>query len=357
MKNESVNGAADKNVNGESMWRPAEKQATLICMTPVRNEAWILERFLQCASTWADYIVIADQQSTDGSREIARRFEKVVLVDNPCEAYDEGARQRLLIDSARQLPVSGKRILIALDADEMFSANWMESPEWQQLLAAPPGTVLYFRWANIGPDVTCAWVDADYKPFGFVDDGSPHEGRPIHSPRVPVPKEAPALYFDEIKVLHYQYADWNRMRSKQRWYQVWERLNDPKKRPVTIFRQYHHMEAAIRRAGPVRPEWLAGYEALGIDMRSISKSPYYYWDEDVLKLLVEHGTERFRKLNIWDRDWTALAAQKGLAVNGTLRDPRTPFEKAVHAWLRATQGKSHTLPVRAVQKLLQVFGW
>lgn len=105
----------------------------------------------------ADYIVIADQQSTDGSREVARRFEKVVLVDNPHEAYDEGARQRLLIDSARQLPVSGKRILIALDADEMFSANWMESPEWQQLLAAPPGTVLYFRWANIGPDVACAW--------------------------------------------------------------------------------------------------------------------------------------------------------------------------------------------------------
>ncbi|WP_243663192.1 hypothetical protein [Rhodothermus marinus] len=110
------------------------------------------------------------------------------------------------------------------------------------MLAAPPGTVLYFRWANIGPDVACAWVDADYKPFGFVDDGSPHEGRPIHSPRVPIPKDAPALYFDEIKVLHYQYADWNRMRSKQRWYQVWERLNDPKKRPVTIFRQYHHME-------------------------------------------------------------------------------------------------------------------
>ncbi|WP_243663191.1 hypothetical protein [Rhodothermus marinus] len=92
-------------------------------------------------------------------------------------------------------------------------------------------------------------------------------------------------------------------------------------------------------------------------MRAIPKASHYYWDEEVLKLLMEYGPERFRKLNIWDRDWTALAAQKGLAVNGTLRDPRTPFEKAVHAWLRATQGKSQTLPVRMVQKLLQVFGW
>ncbi|MDQ7041872.1 MAG: glycosyltransferase family 2 protein [Rhodothermus sp.] len=335
----------------------ADKQATLICLTPVRNEAWILERFLQCASTWADYIVVADQQSTDGSREIARRFEKVVLVDNPYKAYDEGARQRLLIDTARGLPVTGKRILIALDADEMLSANWMESEEWEQLLAAPAGTVLYFQWANIGPNVSCAWVDPSYKPFGFVDDGTPHKGRPIHSPRVPIPPSAPARYFKEIKVLHYQYADWARMRSKQRWYQVWERLNDPGKRPITIFRQYHHMEAAIRRAGPVRPEWLAGYEALGIDMRTIPKQDDYYWDAEVLKLLLEHGPERFRKLNIWDQDWAALAARKGWPRNGQLRDPRTPFERTVHAWLRATQSQSHKLYIRVLQKLLQFAGW
>ncbi len=42
----------------------------LICLTPIRNEAWILERFLQCASLWADYIIIGDQNSDDGSREI-----------------------------------------------------------------------------------------------------------------------------------------------------------------------------------------------------------------------------------------------------------------------------------------------
>lgn len=339
------------------MKRKMKKAATLICLTPVRNEAWILERFLQCASTWADYIVIADQQSTDNSREIARRFEKVVWVDNPYPAYDEGARQQLLIETARRLPASDRRILIALDADEMFSANWMESEEWQRLLTAPPATVLYFQWVNIGPEVSCAWVDPSYKPFGFVDDGSPHEGRPMHSPRVPVPAHASALHFKEIKVLHYQYVDWERMRSKQRWYQVWERLNDPKKRPVTLFRQYHHMEAAIRQAGPVQPEWLAGYEALGIDMRSVQRQNAYYWDDEVLQWLVQYGPERFRKLNIWDQDWAALAAQKGFPLNGQLRDPRTPLEKAVHAWLKATQGKSHRLRIRAVQKLLQLLGW
>lgn len=339
------------------MQQTADKQATLVCITRVRNEAWILERFLQCASTWADLIVIADQQSTDGSREIARRFEKVVLVDNPYDVYNEGFFHRLLIDTARRLPVMGKRILIALDADEMFSANWMISAEWKQLLAAPPGTVLYFQWANIGPDVSCAWIDPSYKAFGFVDDGTAYEGGPMHTHRVPIPSNASALYFDEIKVLHYQYTDWARMRSKQRWYQVLERLNNPKKRPVTIFRQYHHMEAAIRQAGPVRSEWLAGYEARGIDMRSVVKDSHYFRDKEVLELLIQYGPERFRRLNIWDCDWLALAKQCGVAVNGQLGDPRTPFEKAVHTWLRVTQPWSHTLPVRVVQRLLGLFGW
>ena len=34
---------------------------TVICVTPVKNEARILPRFLRCAATWADHILIADQ--------------------------------------------------------------------------------------------------------------------------------------------------------------------------------------------------------------------------------------------------------------------------------------------------------
>lgn len=330
---------------------------TLICLTPVKNEAWILDRFLQCASTWADHIIVADQQSDDGSRDIARSYQKVELIDNNTPTYDESARQKLLIDAGRQIPVDGKRILIALDADEMLSANWMESDEWNQLLSAKPGTVLNFQWANIGPEVSCAWVDPDYKPFGFVDDGSPHEGREIHSPRIPVPNHAPEIRFDDIKVLHYQYANWERMRSKQRWYQVWERLNHPEKRPVSIFRQYQHMEAAIEEAGPVHQEWLRGYEEQDIDMRTIHSEPPFYWDEEVLEVLDERGTEPFRKLNIWDANWSALAHTLGRETNGSLDDPRSSFEKAVHSWLSRTQHRSDAFDVRAAQKLLQMLGW
>ena len=54
----------------------------LICLTPVLNEAWILDRFLKCASIWADHIIISDQGSTDGSVEIAKQYKKVIFIDN-----------------------------------------------------------------------------------------------------------------------------------------------------------------------------------------------------------------------------------------------------------------------------------
>lgn len=329
----------------------------LICLTPIKNEAWILNRFLQCTSTWADHILLADQRSEDESREIARRFDTVTLLDNPHPGYDEQARQKLLIDAARALPVDGPRILIALDADEILSANWMDSPEWDQLLSAAPGTVLRFQWANVAPGVERGWVDPERKPFGFVDDGSPHVGKPIHSPRLPVPEGAPTLTFSDIRVLHYQYANWDRMQSKQRWYQCWERLNNPEKRPITIYRQYHHMNAALRNATLLPPEWLQNYEEHGIDMRTVGQDPLYYWDEQIVDFLRTHGTAPFRRLDIWDRDWDAVGRALGHPVNGELSDPRSPLEKQIHTWLARTQERCHTIPVRTAQKLLQFAGW
>ena len=52
-----------------------------VVMTPVRNEAWVLRAFLEATSLWADYIIIADQMSTDGSREIAGNSPTRVLPD------------------------------------------------------------------------------------------------------------------------------------------------------------------------------------------------------------------------------------------------------------------------------------
>ena len=316
---------------------------TTIVVTPVRNEAWILERFLACASLWADRIVVADQGSTDGSREIASSHPKVTLVDNPAPGYDEGARQRLLLEAAREIP--GKRLIFALDADEMLTPTWGESAAFRELADAAPGTVVRMRWANVLPGFGSCWLPPEEIAFGYVDDGADHPGEAIHSVRLPVAASAAFVSLTDVKVLHYQYANWERMKSKQRWYQCWELLNLPHKRPIQLYRQYHHMDAIPpERIAPLPESWLARYEAEGIDMRSVPDEPRYPWDEEVAGWLRAHGANRFRKLDIWDAGWEAP-------------DPRGPVTRRIHGWLAATQDSYERRRIRLVQRALIPFGW
>lgn len=331
------------------------ESTAVICLTPTKNEAWVINHFLEANSTWADRLVIADQGSTDGTLERLRTAPNVTLVVNDSAVFDERHRQTLLIHQARTFP--GRRILIALDADEALSANALQSPEWQKILSAPPGTVLRFKWVNVLPGFETAWVPG-HTVFGFVDDGSEHTPQRIHSRRVPCPDGAPTMDLDDIVVLHFQYTAWDRMASKHRWYQVWELLEQPWRGPLDIFRHYHHMHGSwqpdeIQR---VDPRWLEGYHRIGIDYRRLQGEALTWWDRELVHLLITHGPERFRQLAIWDKDWRAAATLLGLDATN-LSDPRSVTDKVIHRLLMLTQKHRGSIPVRLFERLLRVSGW
>lgn len=334
-----------------------ESEIRVVCVTPMKNEAWILERFLAAAQLWADHIVLADQASTDASREIAARFPKVRLVENTAPAYDEGARQRLLLAEARDIP--GPRAIVALDADEALAFGAWDTAEWRQALAAPPGTTFAFDWINVLPDLRSAYVPRDPVPFAFIDDGRAHVGSTIHSTRVPIRDESELRRLTDVKILHLQYTDALRVQSKQRWYQAWERLNHPEKRPVQIYRQYNRLRAFP--ADEVRQldrTWLAGYEQLGVDLTDHPRGGPYWWDLEVVGWLIEEGVERFRRIDLWDVDWPAVAGAAGRSVAPErLADPRSAFDRAVHRWLARTQRRAEAPVVRWMQRALVPFGW
>jgi len=66
----------------------------IVMLTPVRNEAWILPRFLAVTQRVADLVIVLDQNSTDGSAELCRAQPKVRLLRNPNSKYDEAERPR-----------------------------------------------------------------------------------------------------------------------------------------------------------------------------------------------------------------------------------------------------------------------
>ena len=315
----------------------------------------MLERFLRCAETWAELIVIIDQASDDGSREIASSHPKVHLIDYPGHDYDDETRRGILIDTARAL-VPGPRTLVALDADEALATDVWEQPEWQTLLAAAPGTVGQLQWINILPEEPRAWIPHDRTDIVFIDDDSEFHGLPMHGPRLPAPPGGTILTPDAPKVLHLQYLDWDRMRSKQRWYQAQDRLVYPRRRPIQIYRQYHFMDAIDpTERHPLKVEWLAGYDRIGVDLLAIERRAYYPTDTRVLDLLLKHGQRRFRRVALWDVDWSACAQAVGRTLPADFkRDPRSRLERAVFRWLAATQRRMLERRIRWIQRALRL---
>ncbi len=80
----------------------------------------MLRAFLETTSQWADYIIIADQISTDGSREIMDEYPKVIRIDNTNLNFNETERQAMLVAKACEVAARRDTILWILDADEVL---------------------------------------------------------------------------------------------------------------------------------------------------------------------------------------------------------------------------------------------
>jgi len=327
-----------------------------ICVTPVRNEAWIIKQFVDAAKSWATHVIVADQKSTDGTLQLLQQTPGVDVLINDSPVFEESHRQRLLLNRAREIP--GKRILIGLDADEAISANFSTSEEWRRLEFVEPGTIIRFRWVNVLPGFEQVWMAPEPVAIGFVDDGSEHKGGQIHSPRVPNPTGAPVLDMEETVVLHFQYVAWDRMVSKQRWYQAWEHAVHRQKSALRIFREYHHMHGGWEKneIQPMRPEWLQGYSQAGVDYRALKGETVTWWDREVLQMLAQYGLEHFRRIDLWDKNWNAVAELIG-TTGHDFQDPRSQIDKTIHRLLNASQGHRSNLLVRAFERSLRMAGW
>ncbi len=278
----------------------------IICLTPVKNEEWILESFLKVTSLWADQIIVADQNSTDASLSICSRFPKVRVIRNETSDYSEQYRQKLLLQAARN--ISPEAILIALDADEFLSANSLQSSEWESLQSLPKGTSIEFPRIDLDPGVLTYFyhtVDDGNMAFdcGYVDDGAEHRGTDIHSTRVPHPAGAPVFRCQECVVLHYQFVSPNRVDSKHRWYMCYERLKYPEKTSVEIVKMYTWMKKREWTHRSAQQHWLGAYKQLEINVTQFDDAGPFWWDWEVLRMFRQHGVKTFRDLDIWDVDW------------------------------------------------------
>jgi glycosyltransferase involved in cell wall biosynthesis len=318
----------------------------LVILTPVKNEAWILERFLAVATRCADLVIVLDQNSSDDSVQICRRFEHVHVVANPGREYDERLRQQLLIEEARRL-VPGPRVLLALDADELVAANAIKTADWRAMLEARPGTVVFFEKPDLYESVSRCIRYATPWPLAYCDDGVPHDGRLVHSIRIPMPEHAKRLVLEQAKIVHYGLARPGAQRAKTRFYSVVENTRRTQ-RSVLLRRWAYAADRNYGGGGVVTipdEEWFVGWEAQAIAVRSIADTEYHWQDFEVLRFFQRYGTRRYWLDDIWDFDWEACRfeglkrGERGLPQARVKYPPRSlqwacRRLSAAHAWYK-----------------------
>lgn len=300
---------------------------SIIVVTPIKNESWILRRFLAVCSSFADMIVVADQHSTDNSREICREFGKVRLVDNASDQYDEASRQRLLLETARRI-VPGERFILALDADEILTADSRGAASWRVVHSAAPGTVFYYEKADIGSPPSRCRRSNTYFPLGYIDDGSTHKGDIIHSTRVPLRDASPREEIHDIKFAHLAYVRSEEFWARQRLYSLVERL----KRTKTLRQRLGYYSPRLQRAliqaqmSQTPLTWLMPWRNCGIDFESFATSDLNNYNREILGMMDKYGAEPFFYDDIWDVDWEDLRQRfsaTGQSVYPQFRSPIT----------------------------------
>lgn len=318
----------------------------LIVITPVRNEAWVLEAFLTHCSSWADRIIIADQHSTDGSREIAARFPKVTLIDNPGKEMNMAAARRLLFQEVDQ--IEGDKIVFTLDADEFLQNGFTETEGWNTIIHSAPNTIFCFKWLNIIGDF-CHAQPTQHLPYEWgchfdpeeklADLYSKTENNIVHESRLPCTATAQYVNIDDIQFVHLNGLNTARNRNKLALYQIASLLRGAN--PVSIYRTNHNTPEIHLVANEIPLT-----DANGNNIKQLVRTSDHgqHYIDEIVSIVKREGTKKFQKLCIWDNPDLQAA---GIRY-------RPPFHiRIIHCWLRATQKHAHSLPVRAIDKLLK----
>lgn len=337
-----------------------------IVMTPTRNEAWVIRAFLQCNGLWADYIIIADQMSTDGTRDIIAEYMsresviglesettknhrcEIILIDNTNPEFNEPERQAMLVAKAREVAAGRDTLLWGLDADEILPANWLETEDGQKILKSVQGDVFHFKWAQLAPDKK-HYGDAPFYPWLFHDDSiEPHGNyvRNMHSMRIPYPIEEKQLhYVNDFRVLHFGLFDPLRIAAKNRFYQFvdWERNH---KTPIALARTYaaHRLENQINDFSFVLDtEWMN----FPFDVWSMVKvgTKHTWFDDYIYERLGKYPMYKLRKLDLWDEEFLEFY---------NIVDKRRWIDKLVHTYFHKTERNKRHILIRTIDKMLKI---
>jgi SAM-dependent methyltransferase len=133
----------------------SKTEYTSLGISMVKNESDIIEAFVRHNLAYVDLLVVVDNDSVDGTRDIlvAMQIEglPIVLFDDPIPGYFQSEKLTFLY--RKIAPIFRPKLVYFLDADEFIVARSRESLE-AQLKQLPAGAQAFYPWRTYvpGPD-------------------------------------------------------------------------------------------------------------------------------------------------------------------------------------------------------------
>ncbi len=273
----------------------SKRKVVVIC--PVKNESWIIQEFLNAASSFADHIILGDHGSTDNTVKLASQNSKVTIVASKQSGFEEAARRNELLSEARKFGLGN--VVLSIDADEMLDPRFIAFGGIDEIKVLPIGTRIFFPHFNLKPGGKNYWK-SKIGATGFVDDGSLHlESDKIHFPRIPSKSRsngAPKPYRHKFGgLIHLQYLNWQRVLGKTRWYKAWEAVHHKEVTTLQIHRRYSHIERILSRKSNSTPkEWVELFEKVRLEeaIRRSELQKRNWWDDEGDNLVIQLPLQR-----------------------------------------------------------------
>ena len=290
----------------------------LVCLMPVRNEAWCLGLTARAALMWCDTLVCLNHASTDASSEILREINRVdprvVIIDEPDPKWDEMAHRQTMLCAARKLRASHIAII---DADEIVTGNLNVRALLEPM---PYGSMLNLPGYNLRGRIDLYHANGVWGrrwfSCAFRDDASASwTGDTFHH------REPHGLNWRPYRpvvqgqggIMHLWGVSERRLRAKHALYKITERLRWPDKLASRIETEYnlwrserdelaYYQERAMLARiqqwnyDDMPGEWWIPYKHL---MKHLHIDAEPWQEEECRRLVAEHGHAAFVGLDLF----------------------------------------------------------
>lgn len=279
----------------------------LIVLIPTKNEEWILDYTLSTLHPFVDHIIIADQKSTDSTRDICKRYSKVTLIENEEVGHSNRVRW-LLLDEARK--IEGQNLIFCIDADEIIHPKKIEVIK-REAIKYGPGTVFSLPWIQLWGDSKHHRIDGvwkeNYKSAIFYDDRDMSYQKDTvindHTSRVPTLHTAPHYNYAntmkplrDIPLFHFQFLAKERVQIKQAWYRCSELIASPHNGKRINYKYSDTKNASEVETEPVPADWLLEEYT---PKSQIFESSDTLRMQEILNWFDTYGIIFFESIDIW----------------------------------------------------------